>query len=107
MVAEKAATLLQWLAEWPTALAHHPTSIVPNYEEFPASSFVIEDLLAMDRHPIHYQELCAQDSTPTDTVSAVLDMLFKSYLMQPWWVFFARMLPQILKTPVQSGNSSA
>ncbi|KAJ7667994.1 hypothetical protein B0H14DRAFT_2658112 [Mycena olivaceomarginata] len=66
------------------ALAHHATSIVPNYEEFPASSFVIEDLLAMDRHLIHYQELCAQDSTPTDTVSAVLDMLFKSYLMQPW-----------------------
>ncbi|KAJ7856968.1 hypothetical protein B0H14DRAFT_3448171 [Mycena olivaceomarginata] len=38
----------------------------------------------MDRPLIHYQELCAQDSTPTDTVSAVLDMLFKSHLMQPW-----------------------
>jgi hypothetical protein len=84
MVAENAATLLQRLAEWPTALAHHPTSAVPNYEEFPSSSFVVEDLLAMDRPLIHYQELCAQDSTLTDTVSAVLDMLFKSHLMQPW-----------------------
>ncbi|KAJ7890242.1 hypothetical protein B0H13DRAFT_2531412, partial [Mycena leptocephala] len=83
MVAENAANLLQRLAEWPTALAHHPTSAVPNYEEFPSSSFVVEDLLAMDRSLIHYQELCAQDSTPTDTVSAALDMLFKSHLMQP------------------------
>ncbi|KAJ7815093.1 hypothetical protein B0H14DRAFT_1413195 [Mycena olivaceomarginata] len=84
MVAEKTATLLQRLAEWPTTLAHHPTFAVPNYEEFPTSSFVVEDLLAMDRPLIHYKELCAQDSTPTDTVSAVLDMLFKSHLMQPW-----------------------
>ncbi|KAJ7814961.1 hypothetical protein B0H14DRAFT_3476606 [Mycena olivaceomarginata] len=84
MVAEKAATLLQRLAEWPTSLAHHPTFAVPNYEEFPTSSFVVEDLLAMDRPLIHYQELGAQDGTRTDTVSAVLEMLFKSHLMQPW-----------------------
>ncbi|KAJ7801283.1 hypothetical protein B0H14DRAFT_2615490 [Mycena olivaceomarginata] len=63
MVAENAATLLQRLAEWPTSLAHHPTSTVPNYKEFPTSSFVVEDLLAMDRPLIHYQELCAQDTT--------------------------------------------
>ncbi|KAJ7854441.1 hypothetical protein B0H14DRAFT_3650532 [Mycena olivaceomarginata] len=84
MVAEKAAFLLQRLAEWPTSLAHHPIFAVPNYEEFPTGSFVIEDLLAMDRPLIHYQELGAQDGTRTDTVSTVLEMLFKSHLMQPW-----------------------
>ncbi|KAJ7859249.1 hypothetical protein B0H13DRAFT_2028719 [Mycena leptocephala] len=38
----------------------------------------------MDQDLINYHDLCAQDSTPMDTVSSVLDMLFKSYLVQPW-----------------------
>ncbi|KAJ7853963.1 hypothetical protein B0H14DRAFT_3652781 [Mycena olivaceomarginata] len=73
MVAEKAATLLQRLAEWPTSLAHDPTFAVPNYEEFPTSSFVVEDLLAMDRPLIHYQELGAQDGlvvTPANVLAS-------------------------------------
>ncbi|KAJ7816553.1 hypothetical protein B0H13DRAFT_2136618 [Mycena leptocephala] len=38
----------------------------------------------MDQDLINYHDLCAQDSTPMDTVSSVLDMLLKSYLTQPW-----------------------
>ncbi|KAJ7936312.1 hypothetical protein B0H13DRAFT_2304030 [Mycena leptocephala] len=84
MVSEKAVAVLHRLAHWPSALVHHPTFPVPDCEEFPTGSFVVEDLLAMDQDLIDCHDLCAQDSTPMDTVSAVLDMLFKSYLTQPW-----------------------
>jgi hypothetical protein len=33
---------------------------------------------------INFHELCAQDSTPKEPVSTVVDMLFKSHLTAPW-----------------------
>lgn len=82
MVSKKSIAVLDRLAHWPSALVHHQTFPVPDCEQSPHSSFVIEDPLTMGQDLINY--LCAQDSTPMEPVSAVIDMLFNSYLTQPW-----------------------
>ncbi|KAK7034941.1 hypothetical protein R3P38DRAFT_2912079 [Favolaschia claudopus] len=84
MVSSKAVAVLERLARWPSPLPRHEQFPLPPSVQTPTGSFVIDDLLALGQDLINYHDLCAQDSTPMDTVASVMDLLLKSYLTQPW-----------------------
>ncbi|KAK6971835.1 hypothetical protein R3P38DRAFT_3141191 [Favolaschia claudopus] len=80
MVSSKAVAVLERLARWPSPLPRHEQFPLPPSVQTPTGSFVIDDLLALGQDLINYHDLCAQDSTPMDTVASVMDLLLKSYL---------------------------
>ncbi|KAK7015626.1 hypothetical protein R3P38DRAFT_2786573 [Favolaschia claudopus] len=84
MVSSKAVAVLERLARWPSPLPRHEQFPLPPSVQTPTGSFLIDDLLALGQDLINYHDLCAQDSTPMDTVASVMDLLLKSYLTQPW-----------------------
>ncbi|KAJ6487536.1 hypothetical protein DFH09DRAFT_1105859 [Mycena vulgaris] len=83
-VSAKALAILDHLSHSPTAVVLHQFFPVPSHARAPHGSFVIDDLVAMGEDLINYHDLCAEGNTPLEPVSAVITMLFKSYLMEPW-----------------------